>query len=214
MTNQTENAMKEYINSAQNILIICQNNANDSLATGISLAKYIEKTNSKTPEVVFKGDMSFVDPYLLGLYKVKEVIEPRTLKLAINYKDTNIQTLNWHKDDKAGQIVFEILPVEKEFDLNRITHSFSGGEYDLIVTIGVKALADLEDLYEKNKAIFESAKIINIDTSNSNTSFGDLNIIDTKVDSLSGLIFSKFSEWNYIPDKDIVKSLLVGIAKS
>jgi nanoRNase/pAp phosphatase (c-di-AMP/oligoRNAs hydrolase) len=214
MTNQTETAMKEYINSAKNILIVCQNNANDSLATGISLAKYIEKVDSKVPELVFKGDMSFVDPYLLSLHTVKESIEPRTLKIALNYKDTNIQTLNWHKDENNGNIVFEILPVEKEFDMNRITHSFSGGEYDLIITIGVKSLADLDDLYIRNKAIFESAKIVNIDTSNSNTSFGHLNIIDTKVDSLSGLIFSKFAEWNYIPDKDIVKSLLVGIAKS
>lgn len=214
MTNQIEIEMKEYIKSAQNILIVCQNNANDSLATGISLAKYIEKVESKTPEVIFKGDMGFVDPYLLSLHRVKESIEPRTLKLALNYKDTNIQTLNWHKDEKNGQIVFEILPVEKDFDMTRITHTFSGAEYDLIVTVGVKALADLDDLYLKNKEIFDNAKIINIDTSHSNTSFGDLNIIDTKVDSLSGLIFSKFAEWNYIPDKDIVKSLLVGIAKS
>lgn len=214
MRNQNEKLMKEYINSAKNILIVCKNNGNDSLATGISLAKFIEKTESKSPELVYKGDIGFVDPTLLSLYTVKENLEPRTLKLSLNYAGSDIETLNWHKDEKNGQIVFEIMPIEKNFDMNRINHSFSGGEFDLIITVGVNKLEDLEDLYLNNKEMFETSKIINIDTSNSNKNFGDLNIIDTKIDTLSGLIFSKFSEWNYIPDKDVVKSLLVGIAKS
>ena len=214
MDTQNEKNIKEYVNSAKNILIICKNNGNDSLATGISVAKFIEKTAAKTANLVYKGNMAAVDPYLLSLYPVKETIEPRTLKLSLSYAGTAVETLNWHKDEEAGKIVFEIKPVDKDFNANRITHEFEGGEYDLIVTIGVTDLEDLEDIYLKNKEIFTSAKIINIDTSGANKRFGDLNIIDTGVESLSGLIFSKFAEWKYVPDKDIVKSLLVGIAGS
>ena len=211
MTQTNEVNIKDHINKAKNILIICKNNANDSLATGISLAKYIEKTEEKSPMVIYQGNMASVDPYLLSLYHVRENIEPRKLKLTLNYSGSNIETLNWQKDEANGNIVFEIMPIEKNFDMSRISHSFYGGEYDLIITVGVQSLADMGDLYIKNKDIFESAPIINIDKSRENTKFGAINIIDTQVESLSGLMFSKFAEWKYVPDKDVVKSLLVGI---
>lgn len=211
MNEKTEKNAKEYISKAKSILIVCKNNGNDSLATGISLAKFIEKTEQKSPYLVYQGNMAQADPYLLSLYHVRENIEPKKLKLSLDYSNTNIETLNWQKDEENGKIIFEIMPVDKNFDISRITHSFAGGEYDLIITIGVLELTDLGELYNKNKDIFENASIINIDTSHENKKFGDLNIINTEVDTLSGLIFAKFAEWKYIPDKDVVKSLLVGI---
>jgi|LakMenE01Jun11ns_1017448.scaffolds.fasta_scaffold9958829_6 nanoRNase/pAp phosphatase (c-di-AMP/oligoRNAs hydrolase) len=211
---ENQQNLKEFTAEAKNILIVCKDNRSDSLATAISIAKYIEKTTEKTPKLVYKGDLSVVDPYLLSLYKVHENIEPRRLSLSLNYKESSIEKLNWHKDEEKGVIVFDIFPVEKNFDSSRISHSFSGGEYDVIVAVGLSSLEELDDIYFKNKEVFEAAKIVNIDTSGNNQQFGDLNIIDTAIESLSGLLFAKFSEWKYIPDKDVVKSLLVGIAQS
>ena len=63
----------------------------------------------------------------------------------------------------------------------------------------------------KNKNTFNNAKIINIDDSNKNENYGDINIVAPEAVSLSHIVFAKFAEWGFVPNKDISKALLIGL---
>ncbi len=212
--NNTQDYVKEFIGNATNILVVCHNNGNDSLATGIALAKYIEKTQGKLSTVIYSGDFGSIDPELLSLYEVKEDFEPKSLKITLNYKDTNIETVNYYNDEEGSQVVMEIKPVQDDFDTSRLSYSFEGREYDLVICIGVSSFADLGDLYTRHQKVFDTATIINIDNSRTNQNYGRVNIVNPAADSLASLLFAKFAEWQYIPDKEVSQSLLVGMMKS
>lgn len=212
--NNTQDYVKEFIGSAINILIVSHNNGNDSLATGIALAKYIEKSFDKSPTVIYSGDFAHIDAELLSLYEVKEDFEPKSLKISLNYKDTQIETVNYYNDEENAQVVMEIKPVQDDFDTNRINYTFEGKEYDLVICVGVSSFADLGDIYARHQKTFDTATIINIDNSKNNQNYGKINIVNSDADSLASLLFAKFAEWQYIPDREVSQSLLVGMVKS
>lgn len=209
-----EDYINDFVQKAKNILIIAHNNGNDSLATSIAMAKYIEKNFQQYPTVIFSGDFSNIDAELLSLYDVKEDFESKTLKITLDYKDTTIETANYYKDEENSKLVMEVKPVEDTFDVKRINYTFEGKEYDLVITVGLSRLEDLGNMYIKHKSTFDTATIVNFDISRTNQNYGKINIVNPDADSLASMLFAKFAEWKYSPDKEVSKSLLVGMLKS
>ena len=206
--------IKDFLEKSTTPLIVCHNNGSDSLASGISLAKYITKVFNKAPTLVYSGDFANVDPELLTLYEIKEELDPMTLKLTLDYKDTIIEKVTHARDEENSRLVMEIKPVERNFDTRRISFAIVGPNYDLIIVIGASDLNELGDLYAKNRETFDNATIINFDNSKNNQNFGRINVVNSEAQSLSAMLFSKFAEWNYVPDNEVSKSLLVGLMKS
>ena len=132
--------------------------------------------------------------------------------MTLDYNGTTIESVNYYTKEDESKLVLEVRPIERNFDLGRIKYDFVGTSYDLIITVGVDRLESLADLYYKNEADFKKADIINFDNSHNNSNFGKINIVDTSCDSLSAMLFKKFSDWNYIPSKDASKSLLIGLS--
>jgi len=197
---------------SNSITVVVAKRGSDAVGAAVAIASYIKENFGKNPSVIYRGDMTNIDPALLELYKVKTDFEPKTLKVILDHKNTAIDSVNYFKEEDET-LVLEISPVDRDFDIeNRIKYAFSGEEYDLIITIGASKLEDFDDFYDKNKIDFDKATIINIDDSSNNTNFGKLNIVETNVDSLSGLVFSKFAEWDNKPTKLASKALLIGMS--
>ena len=92
-----------------------------------------------------------------------------------------------------------------------IRYAQSGGNTDLIITIGIAKLTDLDNLYSSNQSFFTEKPLINIDNQSQNTRFGRVNIVDQNSASVSELVTSLFSRLGFNLDSDIATNLLSGI---
>lgn len=209
---KNKNHIRDLIASSKNIVVICSDVSVDCVAAGVSLAKYIEDVFNKHPSVVYTGDMSRIPVDLLKIRKLGTDFESKILKVILNYKDTQIETLDYYKEEDSSRLILEISPVERNFDLGRIRYEFEGTDYDLIIVIGASRLKDLGNLYHDNKKDFNRASIINVDISGDNENFGKINIVDVNYSSISSLLFKKYYDWGYVPNQEVSKSLLIGLS--
>lgn len=208
---QTSN-VNEIMASATNVLIVCDGNPNDSVASAIALSLYIKEKFSKEPKLIFLGNKTLVDGELKEMYEIKDEIEKVVLKIELDYKDTQIESCEWYKDEVNKKLVFEIKPIHKGFGTKRINYKEDGLDYDLIITVGIANLADLGVIYKDNAHYFETVNIINIDNSEENIKYGRVNIIESGSEFISKIIFEKFIDWKFIPDINISRCLLIGLS--
>ena len=193
-------------------MILCADKGNDTVAAGIALLSYIKETAGKEAVLIYAGDIGKISSSLMSLYDVQTEFEPKILKVTINHKDTTIKTVNYYKESDS-RLVLEMSPVERNFDLGKIKYDFSGIDYDLIITVGASKLEDIGALYQNNKGDFDKSTVVNIDNSSNNENYGKLNIVDSEEDTISSMLFKKFSEWGYVPDKTASKALLAGMSE-
>ena len=210
-TTNDKNHIIDLMRKSQNIAIVCNSNGNDTVAAGIALAHFLIQNTGKTPSLIYKGELDKLNPELLELFSISNQFQPKALKITLDYAGTNIETVNYHKNNN-DKLILEVKPVDGDFDMSRIKYDVEGLKYDLIITMGVEKLSILGNMYRKNQKDFDSAVIINIDTSGRNEVYGRINIVDSQTPSLSELIYKKFSQWDYIPTKKAAQSLLIGLA--
>jgi len=195
--------LKEELSLSKNVVIVCAPKGSDSVASGIALALYIEDIFNKKPEIVYTGDFIDINPELLELFDVKSSLPLRSLKVTIDYKGSQIHTVDYYKEEDS-KLVLDIKPIGSDFDSSRIKYDYVGSSYDLVFSIGAKFLKDVGDI--------GTAKIINVDNSQENEMFGLINIVDENAKSLSEIIFAQFAKWGYVPNEKISKSLLIGLS--
>jgi len=85
---------------------------------------------------------------------------------------------------------------------------------DLLVTIGVKSLADIGGFFEQNSRLFSETPVLNIDNHPSNENFGEVNLVDVTSSSaeiLTNLIRFMESEDEAFLDENIATHLLTGV---
>ena len=205
---------KDHINSlidpAKNIAIISARHGTDGVAAAIALAEYINDKYGKNPTVIYPFDQVEFNNELLMIRNVNSDLGTVSLKIALDYSGTNIESVDYHKEDES-KLILEIGPVERDFSMDRVKYELNGTSYDLIITIGAPNLASLGDFYLKSKSAFDKADIINIDNAVNNENFGKINIVNPIALNLSTLILTKFGEWEYTPGKLAAKSLLIGL---
>lgn len=201
------------VEQANKIAIVSARKGTDGVAAAIALAEYISDKFSKNTDVVYPFEQSEFDNELLMLRPVHETLDPMALKVTLDYSGTHIESIDYHKEG-GTKLILEIKPVDRGFDMSRLKTELSGTSYDLIITVGAKSLAALDDFYVKNRGEFDKASIINIDNSANNENYGTINIVSPGALNLSSLVLAKFGEWEYAPGKLAAKSLLIGISGS
>ncbi|MFH1575768.1 MAG: DHH family phosphoesterase [Candidatus Nealsonbacteria bacterium] len=85
---------------------------------------------------------------------------------------------------------------------------------NLLVTIGIKSLTDIEEFFEQNSCFLSDTPILNIDNHPSNNNFGDVNLVNADSSSseiLTNLIRFMESEDEAFLDKNIATYLLTGV---
>lgn len=198
------------IDSAKNIAVISGRHGTDGVGAAIAMAEYISEKFNKKAEVIYPFDKSEFNQELLMIRNVSDSFGSTVLKMTLDYSGTDISTVDYSKEGDS-KLVLEIKPVNRDFDMKRISYDFKGSSFDLIITVGVEKLDNLGQIYSANKEVFDSAAIINIDNSVNNENYGKINIVNTAAANLSTLILAKFAEWEYTATKQTAKSLLIGL---
>lgn len=202
--------IKPLIMEANKIAIICAERGSDAVASGIALAEYLKDRYSKQVNVFYSGDINSLSSDILSEYEVESSFGERSLRISLNYKGTNINSVDYSQKED-GLLVLDIKPVDQDFDVDRIKYEYVGVDFDLVFVIGSANLESLGTIYTQNIDLFSKNNIINIDNSESNTGFGTVNIVNSNTASLSALILQLFSGWGYELNKKISKILLLGL---
>ncbi len=205
----------ENIKKSENILIVFPKLFHtDHVAASLALVRSLEKIH-KTVTVAAAG---FVLPqklsFLSGSEKIQNTVESlRKLLIQLNVSKTKVSDFSYEVKDQMLNIY--ITPENGNYTEKDVSIKRSGANYDLVFVIGAHELESLGELYEKNRAFFFEAPIVNIDHSPKNENFGQVNLIEQTATSCSEVIYSLLMSLNpKLLDEEVATALLAGITSA
>lgn len=214
--------LKGLLPTAKNILIVLPAGSSiDKLAAGLALFLTFE-SQGKQASIVCDDNIIVGQAHLFGVDHIQKNIPSTgggnlTLTLeGVAASDNTVpalEKLDWFAENSNLNLVFHVLPGQT-FQPARIVPHFLGSGFNLIFTLGAVNLNNLGNVYNQNPQAFSGTHLVNIDTQVGNTSFGQTNIVDTQVSSLSEVMVNLISDLGLNLDADCASNLLAGIFES
>lgn len=210
------------ISGAQNILIVIPTEVTvDRLAAG--LAFYLSlKQAGKNVSIISDGVLTVGFTHLFSIGDVKNQL-PQTSAgnytitlggvVAPDGKVPALQNLDWSPTGptKADlKLVFHVMPGQK-FEPTFATPAYEGGNFDLIIAVGVSSWAAIGSIYANNPQIFSNTQVLNIDNQANNAQFGSINLVDGSCSSLSQIIGSILQTLSLPYEGDIASNIIAGL---
>lgn len=193
----------------------------DKLAAGLSLFLTLEATG-KEVSIVCDDNILVGQSHLFGVDHVQKTLSPTeggnlTLTLeGVAASDGTVpalEKLDWFAEGNNLNLVFHVLPGQT-FQPARIIPHYQGAGFNIIFVVGAANLNALGNVYLQNQNAFSGTHIVNIDTQETNSSFGQTNVVDTQAASVSEVMANLISDLGYRLDVDSASNLLAGIFDS
>lgn len=214
ITTDQINQLRTLLEQTKGVLVtIPKNPTLDSMAAALSLYLTIS-ARGKQATVVTPDPVIVEFSHLVGIDKVKNNLNNGTgknLVISFPYQEGSIEKVSYNIENGAFNLIIEPREGYPLITPENIQYSYSGGNIDLIFTIGVTRLAELDTLYQNNQALFHNSSVVNLDSHSHNQRFGRVNLVDPTVSSLSELTVALLSQLGLEFDPDIALNLLAGI---
>lgn len=208
--NNSQNRIKELIKSAKNIAIIPNKVAGvDAFSAGVGLYKML-KDEGKNVSFIYPGSVPEEAKQLIGDSEITKDIGVRKLMVSIDYSESNASKVYYYTENDT--LYFTISPVKKDFDLSKIKSQIKGYDFDLVISIGAQVLEDFGSVSQELKESYNNTNIINIDNTEMNRRFGNINVIDNTKNSLSLLLLNIAPFWGLNIGSSAAKAFLTGIS--
>lgn len=217
ISSDQSNQARTLIEGANDILIVLPKKpVLDHVAAG--LAMYLAlSAQGKRVNIICPDPMTVEFNHLVGVDKVGRNVNgssAKNLVISFPYQEGSIEKVSYNIENNAFNLVIEPREGYPQITPEVIRYSSSGGNTDLVITIGAGSLSDLDSIYSNNQALFLEKSVINIDTTANNQNFGKINIVDPQSSSVSEVIVNLFSLLNLNFDTDIATNLYSGIASA
>jgi nanoRNase/pAp phosphatase (c-di-AMP/oligoRNAs hydrolase) len=204
------NQILRLIEEAGSIAILPSKTAGiDSFSSAVGLY-YMLKDEGKNVSIIYQGaipeDFGSVDDV-----EISNSSSSRELLVSVDYSGTSASKVNYSTENDV--LHFSISPIDRDFDLSRVKSEIKGFDYDLIITIGAPSRNDLGKLLEDVGGGFGGVDILNIDNSERNQRFGNINVVDPSFDSMSLLVLNHALKWNLVVSSKAAEALLKGISR-
>jgi nanoRNase/pAp phosphatase (c-di-AMP/oligoRNAs hydrolase) len=108
---------------------------------------------------------------------------------------------------------FSISPVDKNFDLSRVKAEIKGFDFDLVITVGAQSREDLGRSLEDITGDLGGPDVLNIDNSERNQRFGNINVVRPEFESISLLVTNMIVKWGLNISSKTAEVLLRGISE-
>jgi len=204
------NQILRLIEEAGSIAILPSKTAGiDSFSSAVGLY-YMLKDEGKNVSIIYQGaipeDFGSVDDV-----EISNSSSSRELLVSVDYSGTSASKVNYSTENDV--LHFSISPIDRDFDLSRVKSEIKGFDYDLIITLGAPSRNDLGKLLEDVGGGFGGVDILNIDNSERNQRFGNINVVDPSFDSISLLVLNHALKWNLVVSSRAAEALLKGISR-
>lgn len=211
--------LKTLLPTAKNILIALPANADmDRLAAALALFLTLEAAG-KEVSIVSDDTVKVSQSHLFGVDHIQNNLpqtEGGNLTVTLEGVAASdgtvpaLEKLDWYAQGSNLNLVFHVLSGQT-FQPARIVPHYQGSGFGLIFVIGAVNLNVLGNIYQTNNQVFSGVHIVNIDIQSANTSFGQTNVLDTNVSSVSEIMVNFISDLGFNLDADCASNLLTGI---
>jgi|GEM_PF-2925836 len=210
MTSEQENQqLRTLLTEAKSLAIVVSPlSGRDGLLAGLALTETL-KEQGKSVSIVYSGELSEELKNLPEAKNIKQLLGDNSLVVSVNTGGMPITEASYYREGVTYNFVFN--PIGRNFDLSTVKVNLRAQKLDLIVTVGVKTLTDLGQLYVNNKSEFEKTAILNFDNRSDSNHFGTLDVIDDKAPSLSEMLFFKLAQWGFRPSARTSYLLSLGL---
>lgn len=201
------NQAKNLIVRSQSVLILpSQEIQGDSLVSAMALYSTLKKQGKNANILVEKIPEKF--QFLSGW----EPEDSKDFIISIDTSKKEISKMRYEKNKKDLKIYLTV----NKGGLRKGDVSFSSFDQkpNLLITIGIKSLENLGNLFEQNSRLFYETPILNIDNHPSNENFGEVNLVDVtscSAEILTNLIKLMESEEEAFLNESVATQLLTGI---
>ena len=205
-TNQILRLIKE----AGNIAILPSKVAGiDAFSSAVGFY-YMLKDEGKQVSIIYQG----IAPEEFGSVDDVDIANSssaRELMVSVDYSGTSASKVNYSTENDV--LRFSLSPIDRDFDLSRVKSEIKGFNFDLVITIGANSKEDLGKILEDVGGSFGGVDILNIDNSERNQRFGNINVVDTSFESISLLVLNSAIKWDLVMSSKAAEALLKGISK-
>lgn len=206
----TKGSMEQLIQRSDNIAVIpSQLGGYEAYAAALGLFFSLKEKDKKI-SLIYPGA---IPPGFEDLItKAEIVIDPslRDLIVEVDYSGSLAEKVTYSTQEDV--LTLKISPVDKNFNLNNVKASLTGAGYDLIFIIGAQTKEDLGTSYSALEEEFRTAVLVNLDNSNANSRFGDINIVDPLASNLSQLVLNFIAKTGFFITQKPARALLKGIS--
>ena len=210
MNDDVKGSMEQLIQSSNNIAVIpSQVGGVDAFAAALGLYFSLKEKDKKVSLVYSNEAPKGFEDLVID----KDLITnpaSRNLVVEIDYSKTSAEKVNYSTLNDI--LTLEISPVDSTFNLDNVRAGLEGMGFDLIFVIGAQTKEDLGVSYSSLENVFRTAKVVNLDNTDKNTRFGDINVVDTRMESLSQLVMNFMVKVGFILNQRPAKALLKGIS--
>lgn len=212
MDNNTIQQIKDTINQSQSIGVIAPKNPSlDEMAAATALYLILKNAN-KNVSIASPSDPIVEVSSLVGIDKVKKTLEGSggngDLTVSFPYTEGEIEKVSYTLEEGYLNIIVKASEQGLSFDEKDVEFSRGGGAVDLVFTIGVPRLTELDALFDTQNP---DIRIINIDNKDENENYGDIVLVSPKLSSISEGVADLAVALGLQIDEDSAQNLLSGI---
>lgn len=208
--NQSKGAIVQLLSENSSIgIIVSGNQSVDSLAAALSL-HLIFQDSGKNSQVVSVKDPTVEHSFLVGIDQLTKQFSglTRALTVSFPYKDGDIEKVSYNIEGDRLNVNLFAEETGIRFSEQDIKYIRQGSSPQLVFTLGVPQLDEIQGLIDQN------AKIINIDTAANNGMYGQVNIVDPIYSSLSEIVAKLAQDFQLQVEFDVAQNLLDGITSA
>jgi len=202
---------KKFLENSKEVLILIPENPDcDAVGSAYGLSFFLERIGID-PTIASSGEIPEKFSFLPRPQKIiHDISGSRDFVLSFNTKDNKITGIR--KEQNGDTLNIYLTPEKGSLNPKDFSFILAKFKYDLIIAIDCPDLEKLGPIYLNNPDLFFEIPIVNIDSSSSNESFGQTNLVDVTACSSSEIIKRSMEEINKDAiDKNIATCLLAGI---
>jgi nanoRNase/pAp phosphatase (c-di-AMP/oligoRNAs hydrolase) len=188
------------------------------LALGLSLKKIGRRARIVTPtaldhEKILNGinRADIPESFSNNLDQIVNYLPQKQLIMTVDY--TNGSFSDGKLDKTENGLVLTLVPEPNQPPIEplNINTQIIESKPDVIFTIELENLFNLNEFYRSNQNLFTKFPVINIDNHSNNMNFGKANLIDPKATSISEMVTLLLYDLRFTLDEDISKMLYSGM---
>jgi len=200
---------QELISKSNNILITFRkDHTGDAIASTLALAKFL-KTQDKRYSIVcsnFQAPKEF--NFLENINEIEnKLTNLRQFVINLDLKGKKVDEFSYDVKDDKLQIY--VMPEQGDFSEQDINFNNSDYKFDLIIILDTPDLESLGKIYFDQPEFFFNTVIINIDHNLNNENYGQINLVQPTMTSISEILYSLIDE--KLVDEQMTTSLLTGM---
>ncbi len=200
--------IQEKITNAQKVLIALPSNPRyDQTAGGLALFLLLAQAG-KAVSVICPSAMTVEFNNLVGVDKISPKAKGTDLVVSFNYSMDNVEKISYNDDGGRLNLVIQPKSGAPAINEKSVNLSYAGVGADLLVTVGIKNISQLD---QSGLGSISPESIINIDNWSDNMNFAVVNVIDVDASSISEIVLGLSGGLGLSLDIDVAQNLLNGL---